>query len=112
MTTRDDAKNFLSTCSDHDLTWVLEHALSAREPLPEERRATRYRLYLGIASSDRNDDGKSWGRFEPAVVAWVDHPKYDGEFVGEPFCQHGQCEGCGSPTLGAAKHGICGACGS
>jgi hypothetical protein len=114
---RERAAQFLASCSDHDLIWVLERALKARQLGLEGGDWVQQRLCLAVASRELSEEasepaGAAWGPWELEIVNYVDHEEYEGEYIGDPFCQEGACANCGIPAVGQAKRSVCAVCGS
>ena len=110
---REHMISYLKSCSDSEFLKILCDVLPCRKILPEEKDYAEHKLVLGLASRELEselNEPKGWGGWQISLVADHDPNAYEGEFIGEPFCQHGSCMSCSVEIDCHAKQAICPVC--
>jgi len=108
-----DVVAFLKECSGGELSDIMRQALADRPEAAPEPDAFEYRLFLGLAVRENVAPiaGQfDWAPWRLAAVAYLNPDSYPPDFRGEPFCQWGQCDVCGTEVCSHVKDSLCPIC--
>jgi len=114
MTNKDETIAYLRQCPGNELADIMEQVLSSRLEADPEGEAFEYRMILGMASRENRAvsiGNIGWSPWQIAAVAYADHDSYSENFIGEPFCQIGQCANCQIELCSHVKNARCPICG-
>jgi hypothetical protein len=109
--------------ADDELLEVLRLVFTERRFAPEEAAFLRSRYFLGIATSQLQDDESQpeppaadqqiWANWEIEAAAYPDMTEYGSwRGPGYGFADEGECGNCHTRVRGLLKKGICPICGS
>ena len=111
-----DVVAFLRRCSGGELSDIMRQVLPDRPEAAPEPDAFQYRLFLGLALRENVAERAGEVQWEPwrlSAIGYLDPAHgYAPDFRGEPFCQGGQCESCGTEVWSHVKNALCPICGA